>query len=146
MPMKEPHAMSAEENAYHELCCYTLPLGDATFIHQHVVDAYAAQDADVGDKPIRLAFALIGLFLSIEKQYSGRQVQFAHMALARRRRRWPTFPLPADRGRITAADVLAVPPGPGRDELIRAWCACVWAEYRESRPAVEGLLKECEIL
>jgi len=34
-----------EENAYHRLCAYTLQRGDATFIHQHVVDAFAAQRA-----------------------------------------------------------------------------------------------------
>jgi hypothetical protein len=35
-----------EEDAYHELCAYTLQRGDAAFIHQHVVDAFAAQRAD----------------------------------------------------------------------------------------------------
>jgi hypothetical protein len=30
-------------DAYNELCCYTLAHGDASFIHQHVVDAFAAR-------------------------------------------------------------------------------------------------------
>jgi hypothetical protein len=138
--------MSSVEGAYHELCCYTLAHGDETFIHQHVVDAFAAQDADEDDRPIRLTFALVGLYLHVERGFSGRQVQLAHMALARRRRAWPAFPLPPDRGRITAADVLAVPAGPRRDERIHAWCSCVWEAFRESRRAVEDLLKECKIL
>ena len=68
------------------------------------------------------------------------------MALARRRRAWPVFPMPADRDRITAANVLAVPAGPSRDEMIHEWCACVWREFHESRQVVEDLLKECKIL
>ncbi|WZO98594.1 DUF5946 family protein [Isosphaeraceae bacterium EP7] len=138
--------MSSEESAYHELCCYTLAHGALTFIHQHVVDAFAAQVADGHDKPIRLTFALVGLYLHVERGYSGRQVQLAHMALARRKRAWPVFPLPPDRGRITAADVLAVPEGPSRDEMIHEWCACVWGEFRASRQAVEDLLKESKVL
>jgi hypothetical protein len=135
-----------QENAYHELCYYTLAHGGGTFIHQHAVDAFAAQDATEQDKPIRLTFALVGLYLHVERGFSGRQVQHAHMALGRRRRAWPVFPLPSDRGRITAADVLAVPAGPGRDEMIHRWCACVWGEFRESRQAVEDLLKEYKLI
>jgi len=37
---------TADQHSYHALCCYTLQHGDATFIHQHVVDAYTAQHAD----------------------------------------------------------------------------------------------------
>jgi len=43
--------MSADVDAYHELCAYTLSLGDAEFIHQHVVDAFAAQDATPSTRP-----------------------------------------------------------------------------------------------
>ena len=91
---------NSEQDAYHELCGYTLGRGDAFFIHQHVVDAFAAQHADARSKPVSVAFALIGLYLHVEKQWSGRQVQRAHMALARHRRSWPVFSLPADRGSI----------------------------------------------
>jgi hypothetical protein len=137
--------MSPEESACHELSYYTLAHGALTFIHQHVVDAFAAQDADGDDKPIRLTFALVGLYLHVERGYTGRQVQLAHMALARQKRAWPKFPLPPFRGRITAVDVLAAPEGPCRDEMIHEWCVCVWEEFRESRQAVEDLLKECKI-
>jgi hypothetical protein len=136
--------MSHEECAYHELCCYTLAHGGPEFIHQHVVDAFGAQDAGEHDKPIRLAFSLVGLYLHVEKGLAGRQVQLAHTTLARRKRAWPAFPLPHDRGRITAADVLAAPAGPGRDEMIHEWCVCVWEAFRESRWAVMDLLEECK--
>ena len=104
-----------EADAYDELQGYTLMLRDEAFIHQHVVDAWMAQHAHESTKPIGLTFALIGLYLHFERGFSGRQVQLAHMALGRRKREWPIFPLPADRGGITAVEVIAAPPGPERD-------------------------------
>ena len=130
------------EDAYNELCCYALAHRDPAFIHQHVVDAFAAQSADGRTKPIKLTFALVGLHLHLEKQFSGKQVQRAHQSLARHRRTWPSFPLPRDRGAMTAVEVLAVPEGPGRDQAIHAWCASVWAAFRDSHQAVAELLRE----
>jgi hypothetical protein len=128
--------------SYHELCCYTLVHHDPVFIHQYVVDAFAAQDASETDKPMRLAFALVGLYLLVEKGHTGRQVQQAHMQLARRKQSWPTFPLPQDRGSMTADDVLVAPPGPERDRLIHDWCASVWDAFRNSHSRVIELLKQ----
>jgi hypothetical protein len=136
----------AQRDAYDELQCYTLAHGGGTFIHQHVVDAWAAQHADEQTKPIALTFALVGLYLYLEKGFTGRQVQRAHMALARHRRGWPSFDLSHDRGSITAADVMAVPPGPERDQAIDAWCASVWDAFRTSRDAVAELLERHGIL
>ena len=48
---------------YHELSAYTLSHPDPSFIHQYVVDAFAAQTADENTKPIALTFALVGLYL-----------------------------------------------------------------------------------
>lgn len=64
--------MDTDQEAYNELCYYTLPHGDPAFIHQHVVDAYAAQNVSEKDKPIKLTFALAGLFLYVDKQFTGR--------------------------------------------------------------------------
>jgi hypothetical protein len=129
-------------DAYDELCAYTLTHGDPTFIHQHVVDAFAAQQADETTKPITLTFALVGLYLRVERQRTGRQVQLVHMKLARRKRRWPSWSLPDERGAITAADVLLAPRGAGRDKAIDAWCASVWQAFRTHREAVIALLDE----
>jgi hypothetical protein len=96
------------EDDYNELCYYTLAHRDPSFIHQHVVDAFAAQHADEKTKPIKLTFALVGLYLHVEKQFSGKRVQQVHMDLARQKRPWPSFALPSKRGSQTAADVLAV--------------------------------------
>jgi hypothetical protein len=109
---------AAQAASYHELCAYTLTHGDPGFIHQHVVDAFAAQNADANTKPIKLAFALIGLYLLLERNSTGRQVQRVHRLLANRRKQWPRFDLPADRGMIWPSDVLAAPPGRARDELM----------------------------
>ncbi|MGZ7078191.1 MAG: DUF5946 family protein [Thermoanaerobaculia bacterium] len=132
--------MASERDAYDELCAYTLTHGDLAFIHQHVVDAFAAQQANEQTKPIAITFALIGLYLHVEKGVSGRDVQRVHMKLGRRKRDWPRFPLPLDRGPITAMDVIRAPAGTERDRAIDAWCASVWNAYRDSRDIVANLL------
>src|ERR1700723_2012267 len=119
-----------EQDAYDELQCYTLAHGDPSFIHQNVVDAFTAQHANERTKPIALTFALVGLYLHIEKHYSGKQVQRAHMGLARQKNPWPTFPLPEARGNVSAIQVMAAPDGPQRDQLIHVWCASVWEAFR----------------
>lgn len=134
--------MSAEQDAYDELCCYTLAHREPTFVHQHVVDAFAAQQASAETKPIQVAFALVGLYLHLERGLTGREVQRVHMTLAKRSRTWPTFALPASRGAITAVDVMAAPEGSQRDRAIDAWCASVWDACRANEPAVSALLEQ----
>jgi hypothetical protein len=133
---------TSNRDAYHELSCYTLAHGHPSFIHQHVVDAFAAQEADENTKPIALTFALAGLYLHVEKGLSGRQVQLAHMKMAQRKRQWPAFSLPRNRGTITAADVLKTTAGVERDQAIDAWCASVWDAFGGNRDAVVRLLAE----
>jgi Family of unknown function (DUF5946) len=132
---------NAELQQYHELCAYSLTHSDPAFLHQHVVDAFAAQCANESTKPITLTFALIGLYLHVEKRQSGRQVQRVHMLLARRRKDWPRFDLPFDRGDVTVSDVMHVPAGPARDTMIDTWCACVWAAYRARHAQVAELIQ-----
>jgi hypothetical protein len=99
----------------------------------------AAQTADENTKPIKITFALIGLYLHVEKQFSGKQVQQVHMDLARQKRQWPSFTPPIVRGTITAADVLAAG---DRDKAIDSWCCSVWGAYRDCRQAVVDLLRQ----
>jgi len=129
------------DDAFHELCAHTLGLRDAAFIHQHVVDAYAAQTVTSATKPIKLTFVLAGLYLHLEQGFTGRAVQCAHMRLAARKRVWPTFTLPRERGALTVVDVVAAPPGTERTEAIDAWCAAVWAAYGGSHAAVAEFLR-----
>lgn len=132
----------SDRDAYHELSAYTLTHGGSEFIHQHVVDAFAAQHADETTKPMALTFALVGLYLHVERGLSGRQVQLVHMRLARRQRKWPTLSLPPDRGVLTAADVIRAAEGRDRDSAIHAWCAAVWHAFRDARPIIVRLLHE----
>jgi hypothetical protein len=93
MPEKPP---TPEQQAYEALQYYTLSLADARFLHQHVVDAWSAQNATIDGKSIALTFALIGLYLHVER--------------GKRKHQWPRFSLPGVRGGFTAADVMAQPP------------------------------------
>ena len=135
-----------EKTAYEELSYYSLSHKDPTFIHQHVVDAYAAQTASDKDKPIRLTFALVGLFLHVERQLNGKQVQEVHMKLGREKQPWPVFELPRFRGQVRVGDVLAVPAGPERDEMIHRWSISVWDAFRENRQIIIDLLRRNKII
>ena len=132
----------SEQDLYDELSYYTLAHPDPSFLHQLVVDAYGAQQAGADTKPIRLTFALIGLYLHLENGLSGKAVQQAHMRLARNKRPWPAFRLPADRGSIRVSDVLAAPPGPERDAAIERWRRSVWRAYKDSHEQVASLLEK----
>ncbi len=134
-----------ERDLYHNLSYYTLNHPQPDFVHQFIVDAFGAQRATAKTKPIRLAFALIGLYLHIEKGYTGRQVQRAHTQLARGKRTWPTFKLPEYRGDVSVSDVLAAPPGAERDAAIEEWCRSVWNAYRESHGQVARLFEEAAL-
>jgi len=132
----------AEQAAFQELCAYTLTHGDPFFIHQLVVDAWAAQHADGQTKPIALTFALLGLYLAVEQGVTGRQVQRAHMQLGRKKHQWPGLVLPDDRGSMTAADVMQAPAGPDRDRAIHDWCASVWTAFGRNRETIVNVLND----
>ena len=133
---------SSETEAYHNLLAWTLTLGDPEFIHQHVVDAWAVQHAAPGSKPIGVFFGMAGLYLHLERGLSGREVQRAHMTLARTRRAWPTFSLPDDRGGVTAFDVMQAADGDDRVRAIDRWCFSVWAALEEHHAEVRRTVGE----
>jgi hypothetical protein len=133
--------VTTHDEAYDELYVYSMSRG-ATFVLQHVVDAHAAQTATADDKPIRIVFALIGLYLHVERGLTGRQVQLAHIQLGKTKRPWPAIPLPDRRGNMTARDVLATPEGDERDRAIDEWCRSVWSAFAASRETIAGLVRE----
>jgi hypothetical protein len=62
------------------------------------VDVYEAQHAGGTTRNITVAFGLIGLYLALEKGYTGKEVQQAHMQITRFRNDWPPgWNLPHDR-------------------------------------------------
>lgn len=114
---------------YGELAAWTQALGNPAFPHQHAVDAYTAQHVGSGTPPIAAVFALLGLCLAVERGATGRQVQLAHMELARVKRGWPRLIAPAPRFAITVEDVLRVPPGEARLARVREWMECTWKAW-----------------
>ena len=136
--------MPTAQDLYNELAFYSLAHGDPKFIHQHIVDAFAVQQADEITKPITIVFGLVGLFLHVEKGFTGRQVQLVHMRLASRRKQWSQVALPEGRGNITISDVLAANSGPERDAMIHRWCESVWGAGKECKAPIADLLK-CEL-
>ena len=128
------------ESAYVTL--YVYALGRQGFVLQHVVDAHGAQSATENEKPIRLVFSLVGLYLRVERGLSGRAVQRVHMQLGAGKRAWPRLTLPTARGTLTATDVMASPEGAERDAAIDAWCASVWAAFSDNRAAIVSLLRD----
>jgi hypothetical protein len=131
-------------DAYDELYAYTM--GRKNFILQHVVDANIAQRAPaVNPPPIGVIFSLAGLYLHVEKGFTGKQVQDAHRVMGKVKRSWPHVTWPTERGAMTAADVLALPAGPARDQAIDEWCAQVWEAFRANRSMVAQLVAEYKI-
>ena len=135
--------MDTMRAAYDEVYLYTI--GRPGFILQHVVDAFAVQRVNDDSKPMGLVFGLVGLYLHVEKQFSGREVQRVHMELGRRKRGWPRVYVPDDRGSMTVADVLAASAGPERDAAIDNWCRSVWTAFGANRETIIALLREYQI-
>jgi hypothetical protein len=120
--------------AFSDLACYTIAKQDPVFIHQHAVDAYEAQHAAGITLNITVAFGLIGLHLALEKEYTGREVQQAHMQIAKIRKDWPRLEPPLQPAGLTASDVLITPLGPDRDAMIMQWAAAVWESWADRQP------------
>jgi hypothetical protein len=139
-------SITSEDELYHQLAYYTLAHPSPSFIHQHAVDAFAVQTATDTTKPIVIVFGLIGLYLHVEKNFTGRQVQKAHMQMAMHRKQWSRPPLPEDRGAIAISGVLAAPPGRERDAMIHDWCVSVWKACAGNRNQIVQLARnELEI-
>jgi hypothetical protein len=135
--------METKRAAYDEV--YVYAMGRPGFILQCVADGTVVQTATIDTKPIAIVFGLVSLYLHIEKQFSGRQVQKAHMHLAGLKRKWPDLSLPANRGTMTAADVLASNAGPERDRAMEDWCKSVWAACIPVCETVVELCRECQL-
>ena len=132
---------SSDQALFDELSFYTLAHPDPAFHHENSADAWRAQHVDQTTRPIAVVFAVIGLYLYLEKGFTGRQVQLAHMRMAKHRKQWPRLPLPTQPATLTVADVLAAPPGPERDAMIHNWCAAVCTTWEQSRETISQIAK-----
>lgn len=120
---------------FNELAFYTLSQTDPFFIHQLAVDAFAAQTADERTKNITLVFAVVGLYLFVEKDFTGKQVQDAHVKLSRFKDQLPEIILPVERGSITIDDVLKAE---NKTNKIKAWSRSVWGSFKSNQSVVEA--------
>lgn len=140
LPVDERANASGECRAlYWELSAETLARGDAEFRHQGAVDAYTAQHAGGPSRPISVAFALIGLSLTLERGWTGREAQLAHVALARERTVRPVFDRPDAPAAITIRDVLAEAAAEPRDQIMNEWMAAVWASWASAHDEIRRL-------
>jgi hypothetical protein len=149
LPLEEGHA-DGRHNAsaacwrlYGELNAYTLLRGDreSAFIHQLQVDSYGAQHVGADPRPIGPAFALIGLHLTCERGYTGRQVQHMHTLLAQRSKTWPRFTPPSHAGDLTILDVMQAAPGEERDAALGRWACSVWNAWSHEHERVRSLFE-----
>ena len=130
---------------YSDLQCYTVAKQDPGFIHQHVVDTYAAQHAGGSTRNIAVAFGLIGLYLALERGYTGKEVQLAHMRIAKSRKIWPRLEPPREPAILTVMDVLQAGTDEEKDAMIRKWMTEVWVSWADRhdwvRTTTDELLK-----
>ena len=82
---------------------------------------------------------MIGLYLLVEKNYTGKQVQNAHVTLSYQSKNFKPISLPEYRGETHIEDVLNSLPGKQRDELIYQWCKSVWGAYKEVSKEIEEM-------
>ncbi len=139
-PPKGFNASGECYNLFNELTFYTLSLGYGDFIHQTAIDSYEAQHVGSQTKNITAVFGLIGLYLALERGYTGRKVQQAHMLLASKNKVWPRFDAPSINWQLTVADVIQAPQGAQRDQCIMDWAGSVWGGWRAQRDAVIALV------
>ncbi len=126
---------------YWELSAFTLSLRDTDFIHQLAVDAYAAQHSGPQVKPISTAFALIGLYLTFKRGYTGREVQKAHMALDKLHIRWPVFEPPTGKSALTVLDAVRNVTAENHRELITKWGKSVWDTWQPEHERISRLVE-----
>jgi hypothetical protein len=141
-----PHRFNASGECWQlfsDLSATTVARQDPGFIHQHFVDAYGAQHAGGTTRNITVAFGLIWLYLALEMGYTGRQVQLAHMQIAKIPKDLTRLDPPAQPAGITVRDVLEG--DSDSDATIRQWMAAVWASWADRQGWVRAVAGEALI-
>ena len=129
-----------KQDLYNELAFYTLSHPGPDFIHQHIVDAFVAQSAKKETKWIAIYYSLIGLYLYVEKGYTGKQIQLEHIRLSKQKKEFLPFELPRNKGNFTVEDVLKTDPGIERDLAIELWCKVVWEAHKTCKSYIVAYL------
>jgi hypothetical protein len=103
--------------------------------HQTCVDAYGAQHTGAMTPAITTAFALIGLYLVLERGLAGYQVREAHSYLAQRGLSWPRYDRPPAAGKVTIVDVHGAATA-AHGELVLRWGSSVWTAWEHTHEAI----------
>jgi hypothetical protein len=130
----------------HQLFCYTLNHPDPKFIHQHAVDANTLQQANATTKPLAVVFALVGLYLFLKEDFSGKSVQRVHMDLVAFKQQLPKYNLPTAKTEFTVATLLEASSGPERDLAIRNWCEAIWENWSNNELVIKSWLQMHKII
>jgi hypothetical protein len=78
----------------------------------------------------------------LEHEYTGKEVQDAHIRLAKLSKEWPVFNIPEHRGDLTVIHALETDAGPTRDMAIIEWASSVWKAYKNEQEAVREMLRK----
>ncbi len=141
-PPQQFHASGECVGLYYELTNWTLSRGDSEFLHQYAVDAYEAQHTGEDTRSIMTIFALIGLYLAVEKGFTGRQVQLAHIKIGKRKRAWPKLMPPEHAGELTVRDVLCTNTDIERRERLLAWAITVWNMWDSQQDYIRKITEQ----
>jgi hypothetical protein len=106
--------------------------------HQLTVDTYVAQHPGGHASDLGIAFALIGLHLSLDRGVGGEEIRGFHQRLANRGVGWPNLSPPADRGRVTVHDVASAGSVDEHARQVARWSASVWEAWGPSHETVAG--------
>lgn len=111
--------------------------------HQLTVDAYGAQHAGGPTGGIYVAYSLVGLYLALERGWSGTMVRGFHGRMGRPDATWPALPRPPSTGDLTVADVVAAGVRAGSRDghalLVERWGRSVWEAWAPQQAAVASL-------
>jgi hypothetical protein len=140
----EPHFNASRE--CEELCMrlsvYTISLQDPEFLHQHAVDAYEASHGGGKTKAITVVFGLIGLYLALEKGYTGKEVQRAHMELARQNKDWPLLVPPHETPMVSILEVVQAKEGNERNQKMMEWARAIWQTWEKDHQFIADLTRK----
>lgn len=122
-----------------ELSGFSIRQNQAEFIHQLVVDSYVAQHSGGIAKNIGTTFALAGLCLFVEYNYTGRQIQHVHMDI--HKQNWERL-IPPRHFKMTVKDVFKANSISERELLIKNWAKSVWESWNESHEWIRQEVKQ----
>jgi hypothetical protein len=111
--------------------------------HQLTVDAYGAQHSGPPTSRIYVVYSLVGLYLALERGWSGADVRALHQRMGHPDASWPPFRRPLVTAVLTIADVAVAGARLGSVEghaaLVERWARSVWSSWADQHAVVIGL-------